>query len=211
MVKVALVEQNEQVDFDAIYRAEIDPWEQSGQSGDMAAYYTYSRFKLMRQLSLRFNEKGCGLEVGCGYGYLTSMLAQKFRMSGVDISPIAIKRAISLNPGISYEVGDIVDPDFFPGTFHFVVLSQVWYHLYDLFQVLENCLRCLEPNGLLVLQEGYRPDCPGGFDATLLLLTSIPDLRLVEAHYDDTGTRCRNDGIIMLRKVETDDEGPAAA
>jgi hypothetical protein len=30
-------------DFDSLYRTEADPWDQSGQGGDLASYYQLSR------------------------------------------------------------------------------------------------------------------------------------------------------------------------
>lgn len=204
-------------DFNSLYTAKPDPWDQSGTGGEMAAYYAHSRAKLARALAQRYNDKACGLEVGCGYGYLTELLSKKFRMAGVDISPIAIKRAEILHPGIPFDVGDVRDPDFFPGTFHFVVLAQCWWYILsdldEVLTVLNNCLRCLEPNGMLVVQQGFLKDgeqkygceIAEGFNGALFLLTSIPDLQLVECHYDDTGTRCLNDGLLLLRKVETEE------
>ena len=207
------------VDFDLIYREEVDPWEQSGTAGDMAPYYGYSRIKLVRRLAERFNANGSGLEIGCGYGYLTDLLAQKFHMSGVDISPTAIKRAMHLHPGIEFELGDVRAPDFFPGSYHFVILAQLWWYcLDDVEAVIASCLRCLEPNGLLVLSQGFLPsgktqygwEIADGFEGALKLLMGRPQLRLIEALYDDTGARCLNDGLIILRKVEhaDDDDKP---
>jgi SAM-dependent methyltransferase len=135
-------------------------------------------------------------------------------MCGVDIVPAAVKRAQILHPGITFEVGDVTDPKFFPGNFHFVILSECWWYVIDKFhQTIENCLRALEPNGLLVIHQGflrdgeqkYALDIAKGFDGALILLHACPHLQFVEGHYDDTGTRRLNHGLLMLRKIEHDD------
>ena len=208
-------------DMDAKYQAEIDPWEQSGTTGDRAAYYDYARTKLVRRLQSRLSEEARGLEIGCGHGFLTDMLAQTFDMVGLDISETALKRAVDLNPGIEYKrydvTADYVLEDI--GKFHFVILSQLWWYvLHEIDQVLINCSKYLEPNGLLVLHQAfiddqkYMKDVADGFDGALKLLMSYnpgillehwkaPAFRLVEAHYDDTGLLCYHDGLIILRKV----------
>jgi SAM-dependent methyltransferase len=198
-------------DFDARYLAEIDPWEQSGRTGERAKYYEFSRNRLVNRLTVRFNSNACGLEVGCGYGYLTHMLAQRqFKMVGLDISETAIKRARIMHPGIEFKVADITAEDLPDvGQYHFLVLGECWWYvLAELRQTLENCLLCLHPGGLFILQQAfidnqkYGRDIADGFDGALRLLMSRPNLRLVEAHYDDSGTLCFHNGLIFMRKVD---------
>jgi len=197
-------------DFEAKYEAEVDPWEQSGESGERAAYYEYSRRKVFRRLVGRLNEDAYGIEIGCGHGYLTEILAKGFHMTGVDVSESALERAEVLHPGINYVRGDITAEGFkCPGAqYHFLVLAQCWWYvLHEFEQTMQNCLDCLMPGGLFVLSQAflkeqkYGRDIADGFDGALKLLMSYPGVRLVEAHYDDTGLLCYHDGIVMMRKV----------
>jgi len=197
-------------DFDALYEAEVDPWEQSGTSGIRSDYYSYSRRKLLRRLTSRLNSNAYGLEIGSGYGYLTQMLSKPFHMAGMDVSEIAIKRAEHYHPGIDFIRGDITADEFIPvGQFHFVILAQCWWYLlHKIDTVIRNCLFMLEPNGLLVIsqaflkEQNYAVDIADGFDGAMDLLRKFPSLRLVEAHYDDTGLLVYHDGLLIFRKVD---------
>lgn len=199
-------------DFDARYKAEIDPWEQSGRTGVRADYYAFSRARILSRLSNRLAELATGLEVGCGYGYLTTILGERFAMTGMDVSEIALKRAQKLNPGFSYLRGDITAEGFVPPSkFHFVILAQCWWYcLHEIDRTLQNCLACLEPGGLFVLSQAFLKNqqyglkIANGFDGALRLLMSFPELRLVEAHYDDTGLLCYLDGLIIMRYIGVD-------
>lgn len=198
-------------DFNAKYAAEVDPWEQSGRTGEYARYYDYSRRNLVGRLTAKFNGNAVGLEVGCGYGYLTSMLAERqFKMTGLDVSELALKRAAQFHPGIEYVRADITAERFAPpGQFHFVIMAQCWWYvLHELDRAVDNCLSCLHPGGVFVLSQGflddqrYGKDVADGFDGALRLLMSHPGLRLVQCSYDDTGLLCLHDGLIMLRKID---------
>ena len=197
-------------DMEAKYLAEIDPWEQSGQTGDRAEYYTFARERLLSSLSQHVEAEERGLEIGCGYGYLTNLLARQYDMVGLDVSETAIKRAQTLNPGIQYErydvtAGYVLEP---LGKFDFVILSQLWWYvLHELGTVMENCRQYLKPEGLLVLHQAflhdqkYMKELADGFHGSLQLLMLYDGFRLIEAQYDDTDRRCYNDGLIIMRKV----------
>jgi len=79
---------------------------------------------------------------------------------------------------------------------------------YELKQALENCKSYLMDNGLLILSQAflkeqrYAKDIADGFDGALKLLMNYPGLRLIEAHYEDTGLLPYYDGLIILRKVK---------
>lgn len=200
--------------FDELYTAEIDPWEQSGTLGVRADYYNYSRRKLMRRLSGRLTAEACGLEIGCGHGYVTEMLSKAFNMTGLDISEVALKRARQMQAGIEFVQGDITNIDFaMPDSYHFVVLPQCWWYIVDKLRIaINNCIQCLEPNGLLVMSQAFPKkdfaEDDETFDWALDSLRAFPSLQLVECHYDDTGLLAYHDGLIIMRKI--DGEGGAS-
>jgi SAM-dependent methyltransferase len=206
-------------DFDAKYEAEADPWDQSGQVGERAPYYEYSRAKLVSRLAARLKPGAKGLEIGCGYGYVTALLAKNYYMTGMDVAEKAIQRAEHLNPGIEYFRYDVTEPYIIEqaGKFHFVVLGQCWWYiLHELPTALRNCLNYLETHGLLVVSQAflkeqrYGKDIADGFDGALKLLMAFSanpmsakrSLQLVEAHYDDTGLLPYHDGLLILRKLD---------
>ena len=197
-------------DFEAKYKAEDDPWEQSGGTGVRAEYYQFARTKLLARLHNRVKERALGLEIGCGYGYLTELLAKRYRMVGMDVSETALKRANMLHPGIEYVLGDITKDGFVPPNeeFHFCILAQCWWYVMHKYETaLENCKECLVDGGLFVLHQAflkeqkYGRDIADGFHGAVKLFMDYPGLRLIEASYEDSGELCYYDGLIILRKV----------
>jgi SAM-dependent methyltransferase len=197
-------------DFDAKYQAEIDPWEQSGSTGERADYYTYSRAKLISRIAARLKPGAKGLEIGCGYGYVSAILAKNYEMTGMDVSETALQRAERLNPGVRYLRYDVTEPYTIDdvGYQHFVLLGQIWWYiLHEFNTAMRNCYDYLAPNGLLIISQAflkdqrYAKDIADGFDGALRLLMALRNFRLVEAHYDDTGMLCYHDGLIIMRKV----------
>jgi predicted TPR repeat methyltransferase len=88
-------------DFDAYY-ADADPWRISG---------ARSRDEVLRRSVARFVTGKKILELGCGEGHLTQALFwDAARVKGVDISRVAIDRAISKGlSNASYENSDFLD------------------------------------------------------------------------------------------------------
>ncbi len=104
------------------------------------------------------------LDVGCGYGRLTSELARRGyrRVVGVDASPEMIRRGRALHPGADLRtVGGGVLP-FWEGAFDAALVFSVLTCLpsdADLAGLLEEVARVLAPGGIvvvsdLVLQDG---------------------------------------------------------
>lgn len=166
-------------DFEALYRSEDDPWDQSGKGDpDKAAYYASSRHRLLRAIRERVYGGHRGLEVGCGHGHALAYLAQSMRAwhtkwSGLDISPTAIATARLLHPGLDFYVEDIAGEvftteadvsremtytanDLARGRFDVVVLNQVWWYVLErLPAAIENCWELVKPGGLLIISQGF--------------------------------------------------------
>ena len=93
------------------------------------------------------------LDVGCGSGYLASLVRALFpgtRMDGMDISPVALKRAEK-----HFERVWQVDLDHAPlpaeaGAYDAAVCVEVLEHLYDPAHALEGIRQCLSKDGRLV-------------------------------------------------------------
>lgn len=204
-------------DFEAKYKAESDPWEQSGAVGDRSPYYQFSRQKLYARLHNRIPKGARGCEIGCGLGFTTKILANRFDMTGVDVAPTAIKRATELNPGLDYRLADVTSENFIDGpltawrlkkAFDFVVLGQCWwYMLHALDQVIVNASVMLKDDGYLVVsqaflkEQNYGREIADGFEGACRIFMDKPGWRLLEASYDDTGKHPYHDGLIIVRCV----------
>jgi SAM-dependent methyltransferase len=93
------------------------------------------------------------LELGCGSGRAaTRRLAERHRLTGVDISPEQIARARSNVPGATFVEADILDLDFDVASFDAVVSLYVFGHVPrdDQPVLLERVVSWLRPGGLVL-------------------------------------------------------------
>lgn len=95
------------------------------------------------------------LDLGCGCGYGTHMLATGGARSafGVDISPEAIdySRANYRAPNLSFEVMDVTSLKFADASVNVVVCLEVFEHVEDQEALLKEAVRVLAPGGTLIL------------------------------------------------------------
>lgn len=99
------------------------------------------------------------LDLGCGCGVPAArLLSRRFRVTGVDISPIQIQRAKMLVPKADFILGDMCEVEFKPAEFDAVVCLYAIIHvpLAEQRQLLSNLSCWLKPGGLLLLSAGYR-------------------------------------------------------
>ena len=134
--------------FDALYRADIDPWD-FRTSG-------YERDKYAATLGALPRERyGRALEVGCSIGELSRRLgARADEVLGLDVSPVAIAEARRVHghlPGLRFEIAEL--PRQWPdGTFDLVVLSEVLYFMEpeEIDALVPRVVASLEDNGHVV-------------------------------------------------------------
>lgn len=202
-------------DFEGLYRESSDPWGQSGARDDIAAYYSFSRHRLAMALLAHLGKgEGCRLEIGCGHGHAMNAVAKAIggKWTGVDISNTAVVKARQLYPDHDFYTADIQAGLPFPpssvGKFDVVILSQIlWYVLGNLDAVTRHAIRLAMVGGLVVLnqaflrQQLYGRDKIDGFDGAMKHFARFPQLRLIEARYDDTETYLHHDGLLIYRKV----------
>ena len=95
------------------------------------------------------------LEIGCGIGIFTSIIARSGAdITAVDLSPDLAERARARNPApnIKYLVMNVEKLDFPDNSFDCVYGSSVLHHL-NLPKALPEMLRVLKPGGTLVFTE----------------------------------------------------------
>lgn len=96
------------------------------------------------------------LDVGCGTGYLSQLIAGKgATVSGIDSSAEMVAKAKSSYPGLSFETADITT--FKSGhSFDAIFSNAVLHWVLKATQAAENMYQLLKPGGRLVLEMGGR-------------------------------------------------------
>jgi cyclopropane fatty-acyl-phospholipid synthase-like methyltransferase len=103
------------------------------------------------------------LELGCGAGTPeTKRLAERFRLTGVDISPRQVERARTAVPGAEFLCSDFTELELPPGSFDAVVSFYVFNHVPRelLAPLLGRIHGWLAPGGRLLTAFG-QSDNPG--------------------------------------------------
>ncbi len=103
------------------------------------------------------------LDVGCGIGGSTRILARDYGFDavGITISPAQVKRAQELTPeGITarFQVDDAMNLSFADGTFDVVWCIEAGPHMPDKAQFAKELMRVLKPNGILVVADWNQRD-----------------------------------------------------
>jgi SAM-dependent methyltransferase len=162
------------------------------------------------ELASRLTEGARVLELGCGSGSPeTKRLAERFRLTGVDISPRQVERARAAVPGAEFLCADFTELDLPAGSFDAVASFISFNHVpRDLLApLLERIHRCLVPDGLLLTAFGVS-DIEGWTGEWLgaeTFFSSYPadtNSRLVR----EAGFRIERDEVITFEEPE----GPAS-
>jgi SAM-dependent methyltransferase len=95
-----------------------------------------------------------GLDVGCGEGHNTRLLAERgARMTGIDISPVFVRHARQAEEahalGIRYEVASAVEPPFEEASFDFATAFMSLMDIPETERVLAEIFQVLRPGGFL--------------------------------------------------------------
>ncbi len=204
-------------DFEGYYNSENDPWGQKGEDDRLREYYAFSRHNILDAVGSVVDSKTEGtniLEVGCGLGYVSSKLQSELpgnvNVTGMDISPTAIRKAKVLFPTQEFIVGDIRSDNLNVRKKYDIVLmvEVLWYILEKLPQVFANIDVLLKDKGFLVFSNGfpreqkYGKKIIDGFDGLVRYVCSeyFDKYRIVKAHVDYSGRFLFDDGILILMK-----------
>ena len=110
------------------------------------------------ELTQNLREGSRILDLGCGCGVpVARLLAERFRVTGVDISPVQIERARKLVPRASFVCRDMCDLDFDRGAFEAIICLYAIIHipLAEQQDLLDSMWQWLKPGGLLLLVSGH--------------------------------------------------------
>lgn len=95
-----------------------------------------------------------GLDIGCGEGHNTRLLAKRgARVTAIDISDVFVKHAREMEeaepPGMSYLVASAVELPFADSTFDFATAFMTFMDIPETDRVLAESYRVLRPGGFL--------------------------------------------------------------
>ena len=93
------------------------------------------------------------LDVGCGLGGVTQLLAEAFpeaKVGGVNISARQIEEAQRRFSGIDFQVADATDLPFANATFDLIISVEAAFHFDSRIDFLEEAFRILRPGGHLI-------------------------------------------------------------
>lgn len=111
------------------------------------------------ELGERIPAGGAVLDLGCGSGIpvARSLTEAGYRVTGVDISEVQIRRARELVPQAEFVLADVMAVEFSPDSFAAVLSFFALIHLplEDQLPLLERVASWLRPGGLFVATTGY--------------------------------------------------------
>lgn len=97
------------------------------------------------------------LDLGCGTGRFTAVLAQTFACPVIGVEPseamLAVARAEDL-PGVEWKQGSAEDIPLDNGAVGLIFMSQVFHHLDQPQEALQEIHRVLTPGGSLIIRNG---------------------------------------------------------
>lgn len=115
-----------------------------------------SILKILNELYGDKKEDTLLLELGCGTGMMSKMLAEKgFKVVGLDISYSSLSLLKKQSPLLNVIQADANDLPFPMRTFPVVVSLGAWRHFADIAKVIDEVSRVLNSNGIFIV--GYFP------------------------------------------------------
>lgn len=129
--------------------------------------YWFRRHEAAYRFALAHVVGGSVLEVGCGEGYGTALLASSAdRVLGIDYDALTIAHAAARYPVAGFARANLAALPVRSGSFDVVATLQVIEHVWDHPEFVGECLRVLRPGGLLLVTTPNRltfsPDLDAG-------------------------------------------------
>jgi len=129
----------------------FDRWAEEGRDAELEHEHVDVGRQVIAAMQLRPGERV--LDLGCGNGWATRLLAQAnagVQAIGVDAAPKMIARAEALHSltiRARYEVGTFEKLDFKDNHFDRIFSMEALYYASDLAQAIRECFRVLKPGG----------------------------------------------------------------
>lgn len=101
------------------------------------------------------------LDVGTGTGFVARIAAELgHAVTAIDLSEAMLTASTASDPGISFSVGDAVDPPFAPSSFDVVISRSLLWTLREPERAFANWYTLLTPGGRAICIYGVNPE-PG--------------------------------------------------
>lgn len=157
-------------DFDRLALLDGDGWNHNSH------YHPF----LLRQVPAKCGE---ALEIGCGTGAFSRLLAERSaHVLGLDLSPTMVRIARERSQYVSnvdYQVTDVLAWDWPCEQFDCIVSIATFHHL-PLEMMLERTKQALKPGGVLLVLDLFRSEWPGDLLTDLFSAALNPLLKLVK-------------------------------
>jgi ubiquinone/menaquinone biosynthesis C-methylase UbiE len=110
-----------------------------------------------------FPNRGLALDLGCGHGLRSSLMAKHFqdvKVIGVDrsLELLEMARAKERHPHLSFEHADLYRLPYESHSFDFIYSRLVFMHLSEPLKALKEMRRILKPGGRILIEDADR-DC----------------------------------------------------
>jgi arsenite methyltransferase len=184
----------------------FDEWAATGRGDKMETGHGDVVEQVIEKLNIRAGNQI--LDLGCGIGWATRILAQKgpgVQAIGIDAAPAMVKRAEELSPltiRARYEVGQFENIDFKDGKFDMVFSMEALYYATDLEKALAEVFRVIKSGGSAqIVMDNYvgRPTTEGWAEAIGLNMHHMTAEDWVAA-FESTGfTNVKNEMIVDRR------------
>jgi 2-polyprenyl-3-methyl-5-hydroxy-6-metoxy-1,4-benzoquinol methylase len=150
-------------------------YEYEYQSSNQSHHHLYLIKPLMEMISeynyhLENQQKLRILDIGCGNGSLTNLIAQQgYEVVGIEESESGVKFASQTFPNCHFIQGSIYNLPYaeIGEKFDIVIAAEVIEHLFYPKELVINAKKCLKPNGRLILTTPYH-----GYLKNLMLAVS---------------------------------------
>ena len=150
------------------------------------------------------NKKLRILDVGCGAGFFTILLAKAgHQVTGIDLTPDMIKNAKQLaeeeQAECEFAVMDAENPEFQEGTFDVIVSRNLTWTLPHVKHAYGEWLRVLKKGGVFALNDEMKPRMYGDMEAFAQRLRDMgyQEVRLMDTAKEAFGSR-RRAALMML-------------
>lgn len=109
-----------------------NPYDKYGTTNPVARRLMRGFLRGLHELLDQVGEVGSVLEVGCGEGHITALLAERYganRVTGTDLSPEILAIAGGLHPDLRFEARSVYDIDNRKESWDLIVACEVFEHL----------------------------------------------------------------------------------
>ena len=113
--------------------------------------YWFRRHEAAYKWAAPYVRRANVLEIGCGEGYGTDLLARRARhVIGVDYDPVTVAHAARSYPAARFVRANLAALPIATGSMDVVAALQVVEHVWDHAQFVRECARVLRPGGVLL-------------------------------------------------------------